>query len=56
MTVQNGYQIIAEKHLRLASGSHAKPREAGRYLLFDTARPVEKAADLRPNLHTVYSA
>ncbi len=56
MAVQNGYQIIAEKHLRLASGSHARPREAGRYLLFDTARPVNKAADLLPGLHSVYSA
>jgi hypothetical protein len=56
MAVQNGYQIIAEKHLRLASGSHARPREAGLYLLFDTARPVNRAADLLPDLHTVYSA
>ncbi len=56
MAVQNGYQIIVEKHLRLASGSHARPREAGLYLLFETARPVHRAADLLPDLHTIYSA
>jgi hypothetical protein len=54
IAVQNGFQIIAERHLRIASGSHAKPRETGRYLLFDTARPVNKAADLLPNLRSVY--
>ena len=56
MTTQGGHQIIAKKHLRLASGSHAIPREAGLYLVFDTARPIVKAADLRTNLHTVYAA
>ncbi len=56
MAVQGGYQVIAEKHLRLASGSHATPREAGLYLLFDAAHPVKEAADLLPNLHTVYAA
>jgi hypothetical protein len=54
--VQNGFQIVAEKHLRIASGSHAKPRETGRYLLFDAARPIKEAADLLPSIHTVYSA
>jgi hypothetical protein len=56
MAVQNGFQIVAEKHLRIASGSHARPRETGRYLLFDAARPIKEAADLLPSLHTVYSA
>jgi hypothetical protein len=53
LAVKNGFQIITEKHLRLASGSHARLRAAGRYLLFDTARPVEKAASLLVNLHSV---
>ena len=56
ISVRNGYQIIAGQHLRLASSAHARPREAGRYLLFDTTRPISKASDLRPNLHTVYAA
>ena len=55
IAVQNGFQVIAEKHLRIASGSHAKPRKSGRYLLFDTARPINQAADLLPNLHSVYT-
>jgi hypothetical protein len=55
MAAQNGFQIIAEEHLRIASGSHAKPRESGRYLLFDIARLVSKAEDLLPNLHSVYT-
>lgn len=56
LTVQHGYEIIGERQLRLASGSHTRPREAGRYLLFDTARPVSTAAELLPNLQTVYAA
>jgi Icc-related predicted phosphoesterase len=56
IAVQHGYQIIAQKQLRLASGSHARPREAGRYLLFDTARSVERAVELVANLYTVYAA
>jgi Calcineurin-like phosphoesterase len=55
ISVQNGFQIVAEKHLRFASGSHARPYKAGTYLLFDTARPISKAADLLPNLYRVYS-
>ncbi len=55
IAVQDGFQIIAERHLRIASGSHARPRETGRYLLFDTARPINTAADLLPNLHSVYT-
>jgi len=55
IAVKNGFQIILEKHLRLASGSHARPRDAGQYLLFDTARPIEKAAELVIGLHTVYA-
>ncbi len=56
MTIQNGYQIVAEKHLRLASGSHAIPRETGLYLLFDAASPIRTITDLLANLYTVYAA
>jgi hypothetical protein len=45
----------AERHLRLASGSHATPRESGQFLLFDAAQPVENAADLRACLHTIWT-
>jgi hypothetical protein len=54
MTVPGGYQIIGRQHLRLASASHATPREAGLYLLFDTTRPIDGADDLLDGLHTVY--
>jgi hypothetical protein len=54
MTIPNGYEIVARRHLRLASGCHATPREAGLYLLFDTAQPLEGAVDLLTNLHSVY--
>jgi hypothetical protein len=46
--VRNGYTIVADRQLRLASYAHAQPRQSGRYLLFDVARPVEKAANLEP--------
>jgi hypothetical protein len=54
IAVQNGFQIIAEKHLRIASGSHTKPPKTGRYLLFDTACPITVAADLLPCLYSIY--
>lgn len=51
-----GHQVVARRHLRLASGCHAKPREAGAYLLFDTARPVEEVEELLAGLYSIYSA
>jgi hypothetical protein len=56
MTVPNGYEVIAGRHLRLASGCHATPREAGLYLVFDAARPIQEIEDLLPGLHSVYHA
>jgi hypothetical protein len=54
MTVPGGYQVIARRHLRLASASHATPREAGLYLLFDTARPIDGIDGLLSGFHSVY--
>jgi Icc-related predicted phosphoesterase len=51
---RGGYQIVAQHHLRLASAHHATPREAGRYLLFDTAQPVRGVEALLPGLQSVY--
>ena len=56
MTIADGHEIIARRHLRLASGCHATPHEAGLYLLFDTSRLFEEASDLQANLHSVYDA
>ncbi|MCI0394331.1 MAG: metallophosphoesterase [Chloroflexi bacterium] len=54
MKTPGGHQVVAGRHLRLASAAHARPREAGLYLLFDVARPVYQAADLQTNLFSVY--
>jgi hypothetical protein len=56
MAVPGGYQVVARGHLRLASASHATPREAGLYLLFDTARPIDGIGDLLGGLHSVYES
>jgi hypothetical protein len=54
MTIRGGYQIVAKRHLRLASAYHATPREAGVYLLFDAAQPVRKIKDLLSGIGTVF--
>jgi Icc-related predicted phosphoesterase len=50
MVTNNGHTVIADRHLRLASGCHAGPRERGAYLLFDAARPIKQATDLLTDL------
>jgi hypothetical protein len=54
MPIAGGHKIITRNHLRLASGPHATPPQAGEYLLFDTARPVERIEDLLSGLGTVF--
>ena len=48
-----GHIVVAQRHLRLASGAHARPAASWAYLLFDTARSIasidELLAGLRPN-------
>ena len=56
LATSNGYQVAARRHLRLASGSHAGPREAGLYLLFDAAQPVKEVEELLASLYSVYRA
>jgi hypothetical protein len=51
--VRNGSAIIAERQLRMASWSHSRPREAGRYLLFDTARLIDTVHDLMECVHPI---
>lgn len=46
--------VVVERHLRLASARHAKPREAGQYLLFDAAQPVQQMSQILSGLGTVY--
>lgn len=54
ITVRGGHQVIADQQLRLASWSHASPRQAGQYLLFDASQPVSSVEDLLENLHSVF--
>jgi hypothetical protein len=54
MQVIGGHMLIVGRHLRLASAAHARPREAGRYLLFDAARPIGSASDLLAGLKSVF--
>jgi hypothetical protein len=53
-SVKGGYQLVARQHLRLASAEHATPREAGQYLLFDTAQPLRTGDDLLKGLGSIY--
>ncbi len=55
ITIRGGHQIVAKRHLRLASAYHARPYENGQYLLFDTTQPVKEAKDLVRNLGSIYS-
>jgi hypothetical protein len=56
MACSGGYALIAGgRQLRLASGSHAYPFEAGRYLLFDMERPVRQADELLNGLGSVFA-
>jgi Calcineurin-like phosphoesterase len=54
MATPAGHAIVAGRHLRLSSAAHARPREAGQYLLFDTARAVDSVEDLRSGLHSIF--
>lgn len=54
MACSGGYALVAGgRQLRLASGSHAYPFEAGRYLLFDVEKPVRRADELLDGLGSV---
>jgi hypothetical protein len=47
LATRGGHTVVAERHLRLASGAHAQPTSAGAYLLFDTARSIDSVEDVR---------
>lgn len=52
---RGGCQVVAKRHVRLASAHHATPLDAGHYLLFDTAQPIKGVEELLPGLGSVYS-
>ena len=49
-----GHKLVNRQQLRLASAKHASPREAGQYLIFNVNKRFETAADLVPNLRSVF--
>ncbi len=53
MGIQGGHKVVVNRHLRLASATHAHPREAGKYLLFDAGQPVDTIDVLLDRLGTV---
>lgn len=53
---RRGHKVVNQQQLRLASAKHALPREAGLYLLFNIQERFETAADLVPNLRSVFNS
>lgn len=54
INVRGGYKLIHNKQLRLASAHHAVPRQSGKYLLFDTKKPIHTMSELEKGLGSVY--
>lgn len=54
VAVKGGHQLVTHQHLRLASAQNARPRQAGQYLLFDTAHPITSIKDLKKSLRSVF--
>ena len=50
---RGGHALISDRQLRLASAAHARPREAGQYLLFDAGEPAQRD-DLVAGLGSVF--
>ena len=56
ITVNGGHQVVDDYHLRIASYEHARPRDAGEYLILDLETEVKDADALVPMLHKTFSA
>ncbi len=48
--IRRGYNLIAKRHLRLASGCHADPAKSRVFLRFDAATPPKKPKTLYKNV------
>jgi hypothetical protein len=55
ITIRGGYEVVLKRHLRLASAHHAMPRNAGKYLLFDAAQPIDSVEVLLDGLGSVFT-
>jgi len=51
---RGGYQIVADRQLRLASGQHAHPHHSARFLLFNATRPKGTIEELLNGLERVF--
>lgn len=51
MRTSGGHGVVAQRHLRIASGAHARPLKDGEYLLFDTAHLLGSLSELLQGLH-----
>ncbi len=54
MSVKGGHQVVTSQHLRVASATHARPREAGQYLLLDFGHPIHSIEELVVSLGSVF--
>lgn len=54
INVRGGHKLIHNKQLRLASAHHAVPRQAGKYLLFDTGGSIQNVMTLERGLGSVF--
>ncbi len=54
MPIEGGHAVVTERHLRIASGAHAHPREAGQHLLLDAGKPVQSMTELEGMLGSVF--
>ncbi len=53
--VTGGHAWIGDQKLRLASSAHARPREAGQYLLLDCAAPLPSRAAMEAGLRSTFA-
>jgi hypothetical protein len=54
ITPLGGHMLVNRCHFRLSSATHARPRESGRYLLLDCAKPIRAANELIGCLGSVF--
>jgi hypothetical protein len=55
LDVRRGFEVVAARHLRLASGKHALPPNAVRYLVFDVSQPIYIIDELLSGLRSIYN-
>jgi hypothetical protein len=54
ISVQGGHREVTQQHLRIASAAHARPREAGEFLLLDFSKPVKSMDQLLDSLESLF--